>query len=70
LAAGLLVEFASGAGRSAGVRPGDLLLAVNGRPVATVEQLRAVVADAEPLVALLILRDGDRRFVPVSTREP
>jgi serine protease Do len=69
-AVGVLVEFASGAARSAGVRPGDLLLAVNGKPVVTVEQVRAVVADAEQSVALLILRDGDRRFVPVSTREP
>jgi serine protease Do len=69
-AAGLLVEFASGAARSAGVRPGDVMLAINGKPVATVEQVRAVLADAEQSVAFLILRDGDRVYVPVSVRGP
>ena len=69
-ASGLLVEFAAEPARSAGVRPGDVVLAINGKPVATVEQVRAVVADAEQSVAVLILRDGDKLYVPVSSREP
>lgn len=64
-AAGLLVEFASGPARNAGVRPGDVVLAINGNPVATVEQVRAVLADAGRTVALLILREGDRLYVAV-----
>ena len=69
-ASGLLVEFAAEPARGAGVRPGDVVLAINGKPVATVEQVRAVVADAEQSVAVLILRDGDKLYVPVSLREP
>ena len=36
---GLLVEFAGGPAKDAGLRPGDVMLAVNGRPVATVEHV-------------------------------
>ena len=42
-----------------------MLLAINGTPAKTVEQVREVVAKADKSVALLILRDGDRIFVPV-----
>ena len=63
--AGLLVEFAGGPAKDAGLRPGDVMLAVNGRPVATVEHVRAALAGAQASVAFLILRDGDKVFVPV-----
>ncbi len=63
--AGLLVEFAGGPAKDAGLRSGDVMLAVNGRPVATVEHVRAALAGAQTSVAFLILRDGDRVFVPV-----
>jgi serine protease Do len=65
LAVGLLVESASGPARNAGVRPGDVLLAVNSNPVATVEQFRAALSQAENPVALLIVREGDRMYLPV-----
>ena len=45
--------------------PGDLLVAVNGTPVTSIDQVRAAVAKAQKSVALLIQRDGDRIFVPV-----
>lgn len=63
--AGLLVERASGAAALAGVQPGDVLLAINGTPANSVEQIRNVVSKAEKSVALLIERDGERIFVPV-----
>jgi serine protease Do len=62
---GLLVEDASGAAARAGVEPGDVLLAVNGAPVASIDQVRAVMAKAGKSVALLIQRGGDKIFVPV-----
>ncbi len=65
VASGLLVEAAGGPAAMAGVQPGDVLVAVNGTPVDSVEQVRAVVAKAGKSVALLIQRDGDRIFVPV-----
>lgn len=63
--AGLLVEDAGGAAALAGVQPGDVLVAVNGTPVASVEQVRAAVARSNKSVALLIQRDGNTIFVPV-----
>lgn len=62
---GLLVEQAGGAAALAGVQPGDVLVAVNGTPVKSVEQVRDVVAQSGKSVALLIQRDGARIFVPV-----
>ena len=49
----------------AGLKSGDVLVAINGTPVQSIEQVREVVARAERSVALLIQRDGKRIFVPV-----
>jgi len=62
---GLLVEDASGPAEMAGVLAGDVLLAVNGTPVKSVEQVRAMVASAGKSVALLIKRGDEKIFVPV-----
>ncbi|MDC8785171.1 Do family serine endopeptidase [Roseateles koreensis] len=62
---GLVIENAGGAAAKAGVRAGDVLLAVNGTPVNSVEQVRAVVAGADKSIALLVQRGADRIFVPV-----
>ena len=62
---GLLVEDAGGPSAVAGIQPGDVLLAINGTPAKTVEQVRDVVAKADKSVALLIQRGGDKIFVPV-----
>ena len=62
---GLLVENVSGAAARAGIRPGDVVLSVNGETVTTVEQLRAQVAKASKRVALLIKRRDAKLFVPI-----
>jgi serine protease Do len=62
---GLVVEQASGPAARAGIQPGDLLLAVNGTPIQSVEQLRAMVAKSGKTMALLIQRDDGKIFVPV-----
>jgi serine protease Do len=62
---GLLVEQAGGASARAGVAPGDVLLAINGTPLLSVDQARGMVARAGRSVALLILRGKDRIFIPV-----
>jgi serine protease Do len=62
---GLVVEDASGAAAQAGVEAGDVLLAVNGAPAKSVEQVRSIVAKATKSVALLIQRGEDKIFVPV-----
>jgi serine protease Do len=65
VAAGLLVQQASGPAARAGVQAGDVLLAVNGSPAQTIDQVRAAVQKSGKSVALLIARDGNRIFVPV-----
>ena len=62
---GLVVEQASGPAARAGIQPGDLVLAVNGTPVQSVPQLRALVAKSGQTLALLIQRDDGKIFIPV-----
>ena len=62
---GLYVEQAQGAAAKAGIRRGDVILAVNGEAVASVEALRAQVGKADKRVALLVQRGEMRLFVPV-----
>ncbi|SCK56829.1 serine protease Do [Variovorax sp. HW608] len=62
---GLLIVNVGGPAALAGVQTGDVLLAINGTPAKNIEQVRQVVAKSDRSVALLILRDGDRIFVPV-----
>jgi serine protease Do len=62
---GVLIEQASGPAARAGLRTGDIVTAVNGRPVKTPEDLSAEVAKAGGAVALLIKRGEQSLFVPV-----
>ncbi len=62
---GLLIEQVKGPARLAGVQPGDVLLALNGKPVQGVEQVRELLKSKPRHVALLIARDGQQIFVPV-----
>ncbi|NCT82731.1 MAG: Do family serine endopeptidase [Comamonadaceae bacterium] len=62
---GLLIEGVTGPAQLAGVQPGDVLLALNGKPVQDVEQVRAAMKDNPKQVALLVSRDGQQIFVPV-----
>lgn len=68
LPGGLLVEAVTGAAARAGLMPGDVLLAINGLSVKSVDQVRRVMDHKPKSVALLILRDGERIFVPVELR--
>jgi serine protease Do len=62
---GLLVQGADGPAAAAGIQPGDVLLAVNGKPVASVEDVRTALAASSRAAALLIQRGDERVFVPV-----
>jgi serine protease Do len=62
---GLVVEGVDGAAAEAGVRPGDIVIAANGTPVKSVEQLRSVVSGSKSHVALLVQRGDARLFMPV-----
>lgn len=62
----LLIENATGAAARAGIERGDVLLAINGKPVTSVEQVRSLMSGKPKSVALLVERDGDQLFVPVN----
>jgi serine protease Do len=63
---GLVIENVAGPAEKAGIQPGDVLLAINGRPVQSVEQVKLVLQGKPKSVALLVQRDGDKIFVPVN----
>ncbi len=62
---GLVIENVSGPAARAGIEPGDVLLAINGRPVQSIEQVKGVLQGKPKSVALLVQRDGEKIFVPV-----
>jgi serine protease Do len=62
---GVLVENVTGPAARAGIEAGDIVLGFNGKPVTSVEQLRALVSKARGTAALLVQRDENRLFVPV-----
>jgi len=63
---GLVVEGATGAAARAGIEAGDVLLAINGKPVQSVEQVKSVLQSKPKSVALLVQREGEKIFVPVN----
>ena len=65
LDAGLVVEEVGGAAARAGIQSGDVLLAINGKAVQSIDQVRSVIAGKPKSVALLVQRDGEKIFVPV-----
>ncbi|HCN88448.1 MAG TPA: peptidase, partial [Oxalobacteraceae bacterium] len=65
LASGVLVEQVTGRAERAGIEPGDVILAVNGTSVKTVNQLQSLVSKEGKQLALLIQRGQDKIFIPV-----
>jgi serine protease Do len=62
----LLVEDVDGPAAVAGVRPGDVILGVNGAKVKSMDELRSAAKKRNgKVVALLIERDNAQIFVPV-----
>jgi serine protease Do len=63
---GLLVEDVGDEAARAGIKPGDVILSVNGEKVGSREAFNASLAKHGKRVALLVQRDGQRMFVAVS----
>jgi serine protease Do len=62
---GLLIGEVSGPAAQAGVAPGDVLLSINNQAVSSVEGVQSAMAKVGKTVALLVMRGGDKIFVPV-----
>jgi serine protease Do len=65
VSSGVLTEDASGPAARAGIESGDIVLAMNGVPVKSVEALRLMVGKATGSVALLVQRGDAALYVPV-----
>lgn len=64
---GLVVEEVSdGPAEKAGIQTGDVILSVNGELVANVEQLQYKIKTAGKKLAVLVLRDNNRLFIPIN----
>jgi serine protease Do len=63
---GVVVQDVAGAAAKAGVRPGDVIVAVNNTPVKSPEQLKELIGKAGKTVALLVQREDARIFIPVT----
>jgi serine protease Do len=63
---GVFVNDAQGAAARAGIRKGDVILAVNNQDVKSVEHLRELMSGVEKgrIVALLIRRGGNSLYIP------
>ena len=61
----VVVENVTGPSARAGIRPGDAILAVNGQPLKSVDDLRKAIDGARGSVALLIQREDAKIYVPV-----
>jgi len=66
---GLLVQRINAAAARAGVKVGDVIMAVNGRTVSTIQGLADEVGVADGAAALLIQRDAARLFIPIETQK-
>ena len=64
---GVVVEDVTGAAARAGVRPGDVVVAVNGTPVDSVDAVRSAAQKSGKSVALLVKRGEQTLFVPIRT---
>ena len=62
----MLVEDAQGAAARAGIRRGDVILAVNNQDVKSVEQFNQLIGQVDKgrIVALLVRRGGNSLYIP------
>ncbi|MGV3581613.1 MAG: DegQ family serine endoprotease [Methylophilus sp.] len=63
---GLVVENVNrGPAEKAGIKPGDILLAVNGEKIKSVEQFKTYLDKNQKYLAILVLRGDSKLFIPV-----
>lgn len=62
---GVVVERVEGPAARAGIRPGDVILALNSEPIDSADELKSMVARSRDRVALLVQRADSKFFVPV-----
>jgi serine protease Do len=63
---GLVVEGTSGPAAAAGIQQGDIIIAINGESVKSIEHLRRMAEGAKGKIALLVQRAEARMYVPLN----
>lgn len=63
---GVVVEGTTGPAAAAGIQQGDIIIAINGESVKSVEQLRKMAEGAKGKIALLVQRAEARMYVPLN----
>ena len=63
---GLVVQQAAGPAARAGIVQGDILLAINGKKIESIDTVKQALADKPKRVAVLIQRDERQIFVPIN----
>ena len=66
VASGVWVDEVSAVSAQAGLRAGDVLLAINLKPILSTDDVDRAVRERPLQLALLIDRDGTRMFIPLS----
>jgi serine protease Do len=61
----LLVEDVTGPAAQAGVRPGDVILGVNGKSVKSLAEFKNATGSGSKTVAILLEREGGQLFLPI-----
>lgn len=62
---GLVIVESEGAAAAAGLKAGDIIIGVGGKKVTSFEQFKKAVNDAKSILALQVIRDGQRSFIAV-----
>ncbi|RKT21875.1 serine protease Do [Paraburkholderia sp. RAU2J] len=66
LPGGVLVQQAGGPAAAAGIQAGDIIVAVDGKLIRGVQQLKQMIAQADDSVSLTVVRDGEEASVTVN----
>ncbi|MGF6916221.1 trypsin-like peptidase domain-containing protein [Paraburkholderia sp. 40] len=66
LPGGVVVQQATGPAAEAGIQAGDIIVAVDGKVIHGVEQLRRMIAQADESVSVTVVRDGEQASVDVT----
>ncbi|MFT4066570.1 trypsin-like peptidase domain-containing protein [Paraburkholderia sp.] len=66
LPGGVVVQQATGPAAEAGIQAGDIIVAVDGKVIHGVEQLRRMIAQADDSVSVTVVRDGEEASVDVT----
>jgi serine protease Do len=66
LPGGVVVQQATGPAAAAGIRAGDIIVAVDGTLIRNVQQLKQIISQADDSVSVTVVRDGEQASVSVN----